>query len=63
MSDRLDFYEVREGTTDDWSSVCLCKTLGDAARVIAALDDDTLGNFFVEHIEIVASTTLDVQDY
>lgn len=24
MSDRLEFYEVRRGSEDDWDHVCLC---------------------------------------
>lgn len=65
MSDRIDFYEVREGTEDDWDSVCLCKTEADATRIITALSHvDTAGlSWFTQHVEVVATTDLEVRDY
>jgi len=65
MSSRIDFYEVREGTEDDWEHVCLCKTEADATRVITALQHvDTAGlSWFIEHVEIVAEVDLDIRDY
>lgn len=65
MSDRIDFYEVREGTPDDWESVCLCKTEKEAERIIDALRHGNPNGsvWFIEHVEIVATTDLDVRDY
>lgn len=59
MSDRIDFYEVRCGTPDDWDHVCLCKDKG-VAETIASVYGAPC---FIEHVEIIASVTMDIEDY
>lgn len=70
MSDRIDFFEVRKGDRDNWDNICLCKSEEQAEEIIEALRhvdrcDPAPKNpvFFIEHVEIVARTNLEISDY
>ena len=63
MSDRIDFYEVRRGQENDWEHVCLCKDEDEAKYIAAVLANEEGKDFYVHHMELVASVDIEERDY
>tara|TARA_R110000851_G_scaffold287513_3_gene441526 strand:+ start:3803 stop:4003 length:201 start_codon:yes stop_codon:yes gene_type:complete len=66
MSDRIDFYEVRVGSDDDYDHVCMCKCEDQAQKIVdrfTDVDETLCARYFIERIEIVAETNLTLGDY
>ena len=66
MTDRIEFYEVRQGTFDDWKHVCLCKDKSVAEKIAAVWCSTGYdASCFIECVEIVANVLvdIDIEDY
>lgn len=63
MSDRIDFYEIRAGEEDNWDHVCLVKEEEDANSLIEILRSNYDKPLFIMHVEIVAHTNLQLQEW
>lgn len=66
MSDRMEFWEIRQEKGDNgaYAQVCLCTTEEKAkalSELLQTLQQDK--KYFVEHVEVVATTDLDLRDY
>ena len=64
MSDRIDFHEIRSGDKDSWDHVCIVKG-EEQAETLKQILEDALPDktFFIEHIELVANTTIEMGYY
>lgn len=63
MSDRIDFWEIRQGNEDDWDSVCLVKEEEDAKQLAHHLLSFYSKPLFIWHVEIVAETNLNLREW
>lgn len=63
MSNRLDFYEIRKGTPDDWDRFCLVKTEDEAQAMLDLLHQAKGTEFHYEHVEFIATTDLTLESY
>lgn len=63
MSDRMDFFEIRCGTYDNWDHVCLVKDQEEAEKIMKLLDQHYPRDLFIEHMEIIARVDLEEGEY